>query len=170
MEINTHTLPSSTPTPSTYPVSLSGMHGAPVVVVGGGQVGERKIRGLLAVRAAVRLISPVVTPHLHTLAEAGELDWEQRLYAQGDIANDAGGRPVLVFAVTSVREVNAQVAREAAALGILCNVVDAPDEGTFHVPAVYREAGLVVAVSTEGVSPSRSRQVRDRIAQVLEEQ
>ena len=39
--------------------------------VGGGAVGERKLRGLLVVGAAVRLISPAATPDLRALAEGG---------------------------------------------------------------------------------------------------
>jgi cobalt-precorrin 5A hydrolase/precorrin-3B C17-methyltransferase len=49
-------------------------------------------------------------------------------------------------------------------------VADAPDEGNFHLPAVHREAGLVIAVSTGGESPTRARQVRDRIAAWLAEE
>jgi cobalt-precorrin 5A hydrolase/precorrin-3B C17-methyltransferase len=46
-------------------------------------------------------------------------------------------------------------------------VADAPAEGSFHLPAIHRSAGLVIAVSSEGTSPARSRQVRDRIVELL---
>jgi cobalt-precorrin 5A hydrolase/precorrin-3B C17-methyltransferase len=162
--------PSSAPAPltahPTYPVNLAQMHAAPVVVVGGGLVGERKVRGLLAVGARVTLICPDATPLLREWAEAGRIEWAQRAYQGGDLAS----RTALVFAATSERATNAQVAQDAAALGLLCNVADAPEEGTFHLPAVYREAGLVVAVSTEGTSPTRARQMRDRLAELLHEE
>jgi siroheme synthase (precorrin-2 oxidase/ferrochelatase) len=60
--------------------------------------------------------------------------------------------------------VNAQVAGEADALGLLCNVADDPQAGGFHLPAVHREPGLVVAVSTAGASPARAKRLRDQIA------
>ena len=142
-----------------YPVVLTQLRGAPVVVVGGGAVGERKARGLLAAGAAVRLISPAATAQILDWAAAGQIAWECREYAAGDLA---GAR--LVFAATNQRAVNARVARDAAALGLLCNVADAPGEGSFHLPAVYRGDGVTIAVSTDGASPARAVALRDRIA------
>jgi cobalt-precorrin 5A hydrolase/precorrin-3B C17-methyltransferase len=144
---------------SAYPITLINLRGAPVVVVGGGAVGERKLRGLLAVGAAVQLISPAITPDLRALAESGTIAWQARPYQQGDLA---GAR--LVFAATDQRAVNAQIASDAAALGLLCNVADDPRAGDFHLPAVHREPGLLVAVSTAGASPARAKRLRDQLA------
>jgi len=148
-----------------YPVILTDMEGISAVVVGGGPVGERKVKGLLAVGASVRLVSPEATRQLQAMAAEGHIAWEQRPYEAGDLHGAQ-----LAFAATDHRTVNAQVASDAAMLGLLCNVADAPDEGSFHLPAVHREAGLVIAVSTGGESPTRARQVRDRIAAWLAEE
>ncbi len=159
--------PSAVPEPATtYPINLTQMQAAPVIVVGGGLVGERKVRGLLAVGAQVTLISPDATPHLQAWAAERRISWVPRCYQAGDLASS----PVLVVAATSDRTVNAQVAQDAATLGLLCNVADVPAEGNVHLPAVYRAAGLVVAVSTAGVSPARARQVRDQIAALVQQE
>ncbi len=147
---------------TAYPITLTNLRGALVVVVGGGAVGERKLRGLLGAGAAVRLISPAATPDLRALANSGAITWHARPYQPGDVS---GAR--LVFAATDQRAVNAQVADDAAALGLLCNVADDPRAGDFHLPAVYREPGLLVAVSTAGVSPARAKRLRDQIASWL---
>ena len=144
---------------TTYPITLTNLRGALAVVVGGGAVGGRKLRGLLAVGAAVRLISPAATPELRALADRGTITWHARPYQPDDLA---GAR--LVFAATDQRAVNAQIADDAAAMGILCNVADDPHAGDFHLPAVYREPGLLVAVSTAGASPMRAKRLRDQIA------
>jgi cobalt-precorrin 5A hydrolase / precorrin-3B C17-methyltransferase len=144
---------------TVYPITLTNLRGAPVVVVGGGAVGARKLSGLLAAGAAVRLISPAAQPELRVLAESSAITWHARPYQPGDLA---GAR--LVFAATNQRAVNAQVAADAAALGLLCNVADDPRAGDFHLPAVYREPGLLVAVSTAGASPARAKRLRDQIA------
>lgn len=150
---------------AVYPVMLTRLQAMPVVVVGGGQVAERKVRGLVEAGATVRLISPEATPLLQAYARQGRVQWEQRPYRPGDLS---GAR--LVFAATNRRAVNAQVAKEAQASGILCNVVDAPAEGNFFVPAVYRDAELVIAVSTAGKSPTLARRIRDGIARWLAQQ
>ncbi|MCC6167507.1 MAG: bifunctional precorrin-2 dehydrogenase/sirohydrochlorin ferrochelatase [Caldilineaceae bacterium] len=147
------------PAQPVYPICLTNLAGAPVVVIGGGPVAARKVAGLLAVQAAVTIVSPALTPELALLAAMGRVYWINRPYVPGDLA---GAR--LAFAATDVRAVNAQVAGEAAQRGLLCNVADAPEEGSFHLPAVHRQAELVVAVSTGGTAPGRARRLRDRIA------
>jgi cobalt-precorrin 5A hydrolase/precorrin-3B C17-methyltransferase len=145
-----------------YPIFLHHLQGTLVVVVGGGRVGQRKVAGLLAVGAHVRLISPIVTPDLQAWAADSQIEWLARPYAPGDLQG-----ALLAFAATDQRPVNAQVAADARALRILCNVADAPNEGDFHLPAVYRQAELTVAVGTGGASPTRAKTLRDQIATFL---
>lgn len=159
------TLPASSPARAVraeqpvYPINLTGLADKLAVVVGGGAVGERKVRGLLAALARVTLISPEATPQLQQWAAANEISWQPRPYQPGDLAG-----ATLVFAATNSRAVNAKIASDAAALNLLSNIADAPDEGNFHLPAVHRQPGLTVAVSTAGASPGRAAQLRDRIA------
>lgn len=150
---------------STYPITLTRLRGTPVLVVGGGSVGQRKIRGLLAVAADVRLVSPQVTAPVRAWAESGRVRWTPRAYMPGDLA---GAR--LVFAATSDRTTNALIARDAAAAGLLCNVADDPEASDFHLPAIHRANGLTIAVSTSGSSPARAAHIRDRIAEMLEQE
>lgn len=145
-----------------YPIYLTQLANGLAVVVGGGRVAERKINGVLAAGGRVRLISPQATPQLQTWAAAGQIEWMTRNYQAGDLAG-----AFLVFAATNQRQTNAQIAIDAAELGILCNVVDAPAEGNFHVPAVHRQAGFTIAVGSGGQSPKRSKQLRDQIAAIV---
>lgn len=145
-----------------YPVMLTNLAGAPVIVVGGGVVAARKVTGLLAAEAAVTVIAPELGEELRALYEQGAFVWQARGYAAGDLD---GAR--LAFAATNVRAVNAQVAAEAAVRCILCNVADDPTAGDFHVPAVHRSDGMVIAVSSSGQSPRRATSLRNRIAQWL---
>lgn len=145
-----------------YPIYLTHLSQLLAIVIGGGAVGERKVAGLLAAGARVRLISPQATTQLQAWAQAGQIEWLARAYQPGDLAE-----AFLVFAATNLRVINAQVAADAAHLTRLCNVADAPAEGAFHVPAVHRQAGLVIAVGSGGQSPRRTKQVRDQIAKWL---
>jgi cobalt-precorrin 5A hydrolase / precorrin-3B C17-methyltransferase len=144
-----------------YPIILTWPLNA--VVVGGGRVGERKIHGLLAAGVGVTLISPRATRPLCAWAAAGRIQWVEREYQTQDLVGAD-----LVFAATDYRDTNAEVARQAESLNILCNVADAPEEGSFHVPAVYRSPTVMVNVSTYGKDPAGAREVRDRIAKLLE--
>ena len=150
------------PAQPVYPVMLTILAGAPVVVVGGGVVAARKVTGLLAAAAAITVIAPELGEELRALHEQGAFVWQPRVYQPGDL-KDAR----LAFAATNVRAVNAQVAVDAATLHILCNVADDPAAGDFHVPAVHRADGMVIAVSSSGQSPRRATSLRNRIAQWL---
>lgn len=78
---NTPIHPDHPPHP-TYPIVLTQMQGVPVLVVGGGAVAERKVRGLREVGAAITVISPTLTPQLAAWVDATEITWLPRAMCQ----------------------------------------------------------------------------------------
>jgi siroheme synthase-like protein len=146
-----------------YPVSLH-LQGRPCVVVGGGRVGERKVRGLLRSGARVTVVAPSASAHLEGLAAEGRIAWRRRGYRPGDLDG-----AWLAFAATDSAGVNADVAAEAHQRGVLLNVAGGRMEADFDLPAVLARGRLQVAVSTQGASPGYARRVRDEIGNVLTE-
>ncbi|GAC1426955.1 MAG: hypothetical protein NVSMB5_21640 [Candidatus Velthaea sp.] len=141
-----------------YPIILS-LRGRRALVVGGGAVAERKIRGLLDAGAAVTLVSPHVTPELSTAARAKRLHWIARTFAPGDSAGCA-----LVFAATDNLGVNADVVADARAHGALANDAGDAERGDFSTPAVHRSGALTVTVDSSGLSPSFTKRIRTELA------
>lgn len=144
------------------PITLTQTAQTLAIVVGGGEVGERKVRGLLDAGVRVRLISPQVTPELARLAADGVIEWLARTYQSGDLQ---GAR--LVIAATNVRAVNHAVASEAHEGGQLVNVADAPAEGNVHMPAVHRDENVIVAVNSLTARPRIAVLIRDWVAGLL---
>lgn len=134
----------------------------PALVVGGGKIALRKARNLVEGGFAVTVVAPAV---LEELRELAGLTIEERPFADADLEREEWA---LVFACTDNREVNRRVGEYAHALGLLVVVADAQAESTFFTPAVLREAGVSVAVSTGGADPARARLLRERIAATLE--
>ena len=141
-----------------YPVSLDLLR-RPCVVVGGGEVAERKVRGLLEAGSCVTVVSPTLTPGLVALAGEARLHWTPREYRTGDLAE-----AWLVMVATDDRAVNAEVAAEARARRVWANCADDPERCDFALPAVARRGPVAVAVSTGGSSPALAQLVRDDIA------
>jgi siroheme synthase-like protein len=141
-----------------FPVVLTGAALDRCVVVGGGPIAERKVSALLESGATVVVISPALTEGLRRSSEAGRFEHIARPYREGDLR---GG--TLAFAATSDRAVNAAVAAEARRSGILVDVVDDADGGTFATPATVRRGDLLVTVSTGGRSPALAAHVRREI-------
>jgi precorrin-2 dehydrogenase/sirohydrochlorin ferrochelatase len=130
------------------------------LVIGGGAVGERKVRDLLAAGARVTVVSRDLTPGLAELAAQKRLS-----YIQGDFTPKHLDGMMLVVGATDDMEVNQQVSTAAQARGLLVNIVDAPELCTFIVPAQVRRGPLTIAVSTGGASPALARKVREELEQ-----
>jgi precorrin-2 dehydrogenase/sirohydrochlorin ferrochelatase len=133
-----------------------------VLVVGGGAVALRKVRGLVDADARPEIVSPEVTDELRRMIDAHGLVWRRRPYAAGDVRGFH-----LVFAATDTAEVNAAVAREADEAGALVGVADDGEGSTLHVPSVIRRDDVMVAFSTGGASPLLARRLRERLEHVV---
>jgi len=139
-----------------YPVGLR-LAGRRVVVVGGGTVAQRRLPALLAAGADVLLVAPAVTPSVEAMADAGELTWERRAYAHGDLA-DAW----YALIATDDPATNAAASAEAEAQRVWCVRSDDASAATAWTPATGHSEGVTVAVLT-GHDPRRSAAVRDAV-------
>lgn len=137
-----------------YPIFVR-LEGRPCVVIGGGEIAERKVHGLRRAGASVTIVSPELTPDLHRLVEVRAVAHRRRAYVRGDLAG-----AFLAYAATDDEGANAEIAAEAAAEGVLLNAVDDPAFCDFIVPAVVERGDLVIAASTSGSSPMMARRIR----------
>lgn len=108
------------------------------------------------------MISPLLTPELRRLVDAGEVDFLPRSYQNGDL-EDA----YLVIAATDDPRTNRAVWEEARRRGCLINVVDDPPHSNFILPAVVQRGEMSVAITTGGNSPALARRLRERIEKVI---
>ncbi|HZX37047.1 MAG TPA: uroporphyrinogen-III C-methyltransferase [Streptomyces sp.] len=143
-----------------YPVGLR-LTGRRVVVLGGGQVAQRRLPALIAAGAEIVLVSPDATPSVEAMATAGEVRWERRPYAEGDLA-DAW----YALIATSDTEANERASAEAERTRTWCVRSDDASAATAWTPATGRSEGVTVAVLT-GRDPRRSAAVRDAIVEGL---
>lgn len=143
-----------------YPVGLR-LAGRRVVVIGGGQVAQRRLPALIATGADIVLVSPSATPSVEAMADAGELRWERRPFADGDLS-DAW----YVLVASSDTEANARASAEAERNRTWCVRSDNAEAATAWTPATGRGEGVTVAVLT-GRDPRRSAAVRDAIVEGL---
>ncbi|MGW1514655.1 uroporphyrinogen-III C-methyltransferase [Streptomyces sp. NPDC002394] len=143
-----------------YPVGLR-LAGRRVVVLGGGQVAQRRLPALIAAGAEITLISPSATPSVDAMAETGEITWIKRRYEAGDLA-DAW----YVLVATTDAKANAEASAEAERTRTWCVRADDAEAATAWTPATGRDAGVTVAVLT-GHDPRRSAAVRDAIVEGL---
>jgi precorrin-2 dehydrogenase / sirohydrochlorin ferrochelatase len=146
-----------------YPVFLN-LSGRRCLVVGGGEVAERKVAGLLEAAASVTVVSPTLTAELARLAKEKKIRHFMRDYRKGDLS---GYR--LAFVATDDGQVNRAVYEEAQEAEIFVNSADNPAHCDFILPSVLRRGELQVAVATGGTSPALSRAIREELEQYFTE-
>lgn len=139
------------------------LHGKRCVVIGGGTVGTRKVLTLLRAGATVKVVSPDITAELAAEIDAGRVTWVRTGYEDGQL-KDA----VLAVCATNDAALNAAIAEAAGRFGAL--VCDASTAGHSQVifGALCRSDDATIAVFTDGTSPARARETRDRIAALLD--
>ncbi|MEU4213285.1 uroporphyrinogen-III C-methyltransferase [Streptomyces sp. NPDC026206] len=145
---------------AAYPVGLR-LSGRRVVVLGAGQVAQRRLPALIAAGADVLLISPSATPSVEAMAEAGEVRWERRPYRDGDLD---GAWYALIS--TDDPAANEAASAEAEARRVWAVRSDDAAAASAWTPATGRGAGVTIAVLT-GQDPRRSAAVRDAIVEGL---
>ncbi|WP_405986655.1 uroporphyrinogen-III C-methyltransferase [Streptomyces sp. NBC_00872] len=143
-----------------YPVGLR-LSGRRVVVVGGGQVAQRRLPALIAAGADIVLVSPSAKASVEAMAEAGEIRWERRRYEEGDLT-DAW----YALIASSDPVANRTASAEAERNRVWCVRSDDAEAATAWTPATGRSEGVTVAVLT-GRDPRRSAAVRDAIVEGL---
>ena len=132
------------------------------LLVGGGDVAERKARLLLDAGARLTVNSRQFTPQFQVWAEAQMLT-----LAQGDFNPALLDNCWLAIAATDDDVVNQQVSEAAESRRIFCNVVDAPRQASFIMPSIIDRSPLMVAVSSGGTSPVLARLLREKLESLL---
>ncbi len=137
-----------------YPVNLD-IKNRKCLVVGGGDVGTRKVITLLECMASVTVVSPEASEKLLKLAGSDMITLIKRSYIESDLEG-----MFLVICATDDEELNRQVSEDAGEFNMLCNIADRPEACNFILPALVKRGDLVIAVSTSGKSPAFAKKIR----------
>jgi uroporphyrin-III C-methyltransferase/precorrin-2 dehydrogenase/sirohydrochlorin ferrochelatase len=144
--------------PFKYPVALE-LAGRRCVVIGGGEIGEHKARGLLEADAEVTVIAPDFSEGLEQMASAGALDLVRREYRDGDLEG-----AFVAIAATDDRAINKEIFEDAQKAGVLLNAVDDNEHCHFAIPSIVRRGDFLVGISTGGKAPALAKRLRRRLS------
>ncbi len=130
-----------------------------ILFVGGGNIAMHKIQ---TVELYTRNIT-VVAPEIHDELKGRGFELVRKEYEEGDLDGF-----FLVYAATDSIEVNRRIKKDAAARGIMVNVVDNRELSDFISPAIFKEEEMTVAISSNGQNVKKAVAWRNRIREVLE--
>lgn len=138
------------------------LRGRACLLVGGGDVAERKARLLLDAGAQLTVNALSFIPQFTAWAAEGMLT-----LVEGEFSETLLDECWLAIAATDNDAVNQRVSDAAEARRIFCNVVDAPKEATFIMPSIIDRSPLMVAISSGGTSPVLARLLREKLESLL---
>ena len=142
-----------------YPVNLD-ITNRRCVIIGGGDVAERKAERLIECGAQVTIVSPLLTPLLEERKKARQIVHVDRDYEEKTLHG-----AFMVIGATDRNEINAQISQDALSLGILVNNLDDPDKCNFILPSLVQQGDLSIAISTGGKSPALAKKLREDMQQ-----
>jgi precorrin-2 dehydrogenase/sirohydrochlorin ferrochelatase len=110
------------------------------------------------------VISPQIDESIHDLRaqHPDKIKIINRNYRRRDIAG-----AFIIFTATDNESINRDVSREAQKKNIIINTADDPENCTFFVPSWFNRKGIIIAVSTSGISPALAARVRRKIEEVI---
>ncbi|QUY47273.1 uroporphyrinogen-III C-methyltransferase [Serratia plymuthica] len=132
------------------------------LLVGGGEVAERKARLLLDAGALLTVNACAFSPQFHEWAARDRV-----MLVEGEFSAALLAEKWLVIAATDRIEVNARVYQCANQQRVFCNVVDDPKRASFIMPSIIDRSPIMVAVSSGGKAPVLARLLREKLEAVL---
>lgn len=134
-----------------------------VLVVGGGVVAERKVKGLLKAGARVTVNTLAASDALHELHRNHDIKLQIGPFDPALL--DAAW---LIVAASDDDTLHRALALHAERERIFINVVDDAELSTYHVPSIVDRSPLIIAISSGGTAPVFARRIRERIERMLD--
>jgi len=135
----------------------------PVLVVGGGDIAERKINLIIKANANVEVLARNFSHNVEQLISKKKL---KKTKKNLDISS-LGSNYSLIIAATDNKQINKILFNFAKKNNILINVVDQPELCTCTFGSIVERGDLVIAISTGGSAPVFARNLREKFETLL---
>jgi glutamyl-tRNA reductase len=141
------------------------MGGKDVIVIGGGNIADRRIKIMLDFGMKITVIAPAVTEYIERAALSQTIKLLNRKYQKGDISAIS---PFLVITAADERQVNRDVMLEAKELNIPVSVADNRDECSFYFPAIAKNENYTVAVVSNNGDHRGVKEMAQKIRELID--
>ncbi len=114
-------------------------------------------------KATVTLVSPEIRAEIREMAARNsKITLVERKFEDQDLDEKD-----LVLVATNDKEENKRIKKVARTRHLLCNVADTPDSCDFYLSSVVKKGNLKVAISTNGMSPTLAKRLREVLTEAL---
>lgn len=138
-----------------------------MLVLGGGNEGCRKVRGLLDQNCKITVICDRLNHYLTQLKEKGQIEIVKTKIKDASVLDNYDDL-FLMLAATNDKVLNRMLVEKARSMSLFAYAVDDPTISDFSYASIINIEGVMqVAISTSGKSPIMSRMVRIKAERVL---
>jgi len=140
------------------------IEGKGCLIAGGGTVACRKALTLMDYGPDIIVVSPQVTSEMERLIKesGGKLAWRCREFEESDLENMD-----FVIAATSDEGLNRQISNWCRERKIPVNVADIQEECSFIFPALIKDGGITVGISTGGSAPALAHYLKEKLKEAI---
>lgn len=136
-------------------------------MLGGGNEGARKVRGLLDQNCKITVMCNRLNRYLFQLKEQGRIEVVKTKIKDASVLDNYNNL-FLVLASTNDKLLNRMLVEKARSMHLFVYAVDDPAISDFSYASIINIEGIMqVAISTSGKSPIMSRRVRIKAERVL---
>jgi uroporphyrin-III C-methyltransferase/precorrin-2 dehydrogenase/sirohydrochlorin ferrochelatase len=140
------------------PINLN-VQGRRILIVGGGRLAAQKLETICQYTQDVEVCGVNILPEVRRYP----IVILERPYGE-DLLEGKG----LVYACTDDRDLNRRIGEDAKGRGLLVNVADDPEACGFTSPAIFKQAYMSVAVSSNAQDVRRAISWRNKIKKFIE--
>ncbi|WP_157801877.1 NAD(P)-binding protein [Gracilibacillus salitolerans] len=135
-----------------------------IVIIGGGQVAERRLIRLLPFKENITIVSPALDKSLRQLIELHNVYWlqttcQQEHFKKADLIVIATNDPI-----------TNQYVLENAPTSAWINAAHQAEAGNIHFPITIQKGKLQIAISTGGASPILAKKLKKSLEAELPDQ
>lgn len=145
-----------------YPLALQ-LQDKKVLIVGAGKVAHRKLQGLLNTGASITIISPEILPEIsaHSKLNQSTITIVTRVFKPSDTKGFH-----IIYAATNNPSVNQSVVNSTEESQWVNDTANS-NNSNFSTPAIIRDKGLVISLSTIEKNPTRAKQLKSVLAEYI---
>jgi len=147
-----------------FPVFLK-LENLQVLLVGAGKVGLEKLTAILhnSPGTAVTVVALEISEAIRELAKQyPAVTLVQKPFAPADLE----GKDLAIVAVND-KAVSLAIRQAAKEKKLLVNVADTPEQCDFYLSSIVQKGNLKIAISTNGLSPTAAKRIKDVLNQAL---
>ena len=142
------------------------LQGKKIIIVGGGNEAEKRIKSILNQNCEIIVISDSVNTQITKWIKAKKIKSKKQKIENMKIISEF--KPNIIITTTDNKKLNQKIINHAKKRGIIAYSSDNPDESDFSNPAIIDFENMIqIAIFTGGQSPAMSKKIKLKSEEIL---